>query len=204
VCSVSSGASGAISITSGFRRLARTDPIRRVLCKYEQRFSLLLSSSLSPERIDESVLRESPLVHEHTGSDGVGHTSCDTGALIVVVCRRTDCRHSPNLCGTGGTLHKVKRLQVCSRRNLRLAKTHLQTVRACVLSSDIQTAHALHECTFFAPRQQVQPGSAKASADSLICGQECLWLLGSSRSGGYRRKFRFRSPGIHDMGELRE
>ena len=128
MCSVSSGASGAISITSGFRRLARTDPIRKVLCKYEQRFSLLLSSSLSPERIDESVLRESPLVHEHTGSGGVGHTSCDTGALIVVVCRGTDCRRPPNLCGTGATLHKAKRLQVCGRRNSGLAEPSPQIV----------------------------------------------------------------------------
>jgi hypothetical protein len=95
-----------------------------------------------PKESMKAFLRESPLVHEHTGSDGVGHTSCDTGALIVVVYRRTDCRPPPNLCGTGGTLHKVKRLQVCSRRNLRLAKTHLQTVPGlCVV-----VGHPDHSC----------------------------------------------------------
>ena len=71
------------------------DSIRKVPRKYEQRFSLLLSSSLSPERIDESVLRESPLDHEHTGSGGVRHSSCVTGAAIVVVCCKTNRRQLP-------------------------------------------------------------------------------------------------------------
>ena len=65
----------------------------KALYKYEQRFSLLLSSSPSPEGIDESVRRESPLVDEHTGSADVHNGSCVTGDQVPVVCRLPD-RHS--------------------------------------------------------------------------------------------------------------
>ena len=48
----------------------------RALYKYEQRFPLWLSWISSPEEIDESVPRESPLVDEHTGSGIVHNASC--------------------------------------------------------------------------------------------------------------------------------
>jgi hypothetical protein len=53
----------------------------KALCRYFQRFPRLLSSSLSPERIDESVPGESPLVNEHTGPGAVRHTPCVDGAV---------------------------------------------------------------------------------------------------------------------------
>lgn len=64
------------------------DYLRVSETKYEQRFSLLLSSSPSPEGSAESVLRESPLVDKLSGSDVNHHTPCVTRRHFVVVCCR--------------------------------------------------------------------------------------------------------------------
>lgn len=62
-----------------FLGIGKSGTRHSVRCKYEQRFSSLLSPSLSPERIDESVPGESPLVNEHTGPGEVHHSPCVEG-----------------------------------------------------------------------------------------------------------------------------
>lgn len=73
----------------------------QVLCRYLQRFSWFHSPNLSPERFDECVPGESPLVHEHTGPGAFRHTPCVDRVVLQlysVMAIRSEATH---FCGMG-------------------------------------------------------------------------------------------------------